>query len=150
MTSGYQVVLGDKSLREIVTEMVDQAGFNGITVAEAREHLPARHHGHVSGVFSVLHQRLAISRLTEERDGYKIYVDNDRVLDRPTETQGRGGPSKAEIEWFMMLDSHLEYWTQPDDSGSRFCTDMTKAERNKPLFVKETQALYARRPRVGE
>lgn len=149
MTTGLQVVLGDKSLRQIATDLVEQAGANGITVAEARDLLPARHHGHVSGVFSIQHQRGNFARLAEERDGYKIYVHPDATYGRPTEEHGRGGPTKDEVEWALSLIETLDYWFSPDLTNSRFGTDKDRVDlpMNRPLFVAAMRKVWGRRPR---
>lgn len=150
MTSGLQVVLADRSLRQTAMEMVERAGAQGITVAEAREMLPARHHGHVSGVFSIQHQRGNIARLAEERDGYKIYVHPDATYGRPTEAHGRaGGLTREEIEWAISLRSTMEYWFEVTQDGTRFGTERERVDQpgNRPLFVRQMREMWEARPR---
>jgi hypothetical protein len=147
-TTGYQVVLTDRSLREVCTDLIEQAGANGITVAEARALLPERHHGHVSGVFSKQHEKGNFARLVEERDGYHIYIHPDATYGRPTDIFGSGRPSKAEVEWALAFRDTLEYWFSPDLTNSRFGTDKDRVDLpgNRPLFVQAMRKVWSRRP----
>ena len=47
------------------------------------------HHGTVSGALSVLHKEGRISRLLETRDRCRVYVLNEYVSGRETDSQGR-------------------------------------------------------------
>jgi hypothetical protein len=47
------------------------------------------HHGSVSGALSVLHKEGRISRLLEKRDRCRVYVLNEYVSGRETDSQGR-------------------------------------------------------------
>lgn len=47
------------------------------------------HHGSVSGALSVLHKDGKISRLLEKRDRCRVYVLNEYVSGRETDSQGR-------------------------------------------------------------
>ena len=47
------------------------------------------HHGTSSGVLSVLHKEGRISRLLEKRDACRVYVLNEYVFERETDSQGR-------------------------------------------------------------
>jgi hypothetical protein len=63
---------------------------NGRTVGELKHF---GHHGNVSGALSNLHKKKAISRLKEKRGKQKIYVCNQYVDGRETESQGRQNDS---------------------------------------------------------
>jgi len=63
---------------------------NGRTVGELKHF---GHHGSVSGALSNLHKKKAISRLKEKRGKQKIYVCNQYVDGRETESQGRRNAS---------------------------------------------------------
>jgi hypothetical protein len=47
------------------------------------------HHGKVSGALSVLHKEGKISRLLESRNRCRVYVLNEYVSGRETDSQGR-------------------------------------------------------------
>jgi hypothetical protein len=47
------------------------------------------HHGKVSGALSVLHKEGKISRLLEKRNRCRVYVLNEYVSGRETDSQGR-------------------------------------------------------------
>ena len=51
--------------------------------------ISALHHGKVSGALSVLHKEAKISRLLEKRNGCRVYVLNEYVSGRETDSQGR-------------------------------------------------------------
>jgi hypothetical protein len=72
-----------------VLTLLSKSYFAGITVAEARDALPDLHHGTISGALSVLHKSETIARLSDKRNGCKIYVLPGYVGWRPTERQGR-------------------------------------------------------------
>lgn len=136
----------DQALTKKVLALVDREAHRGLTIAELRDKVDAHHHGTLSGILSLLHRDLEIVRLSEKRDGCKVYVHPDFIDGRSAEIQGRGGPSKAEIEHAMSVVGMLEYWLQVDEDGARFKTDKTKAERNPRLFFKELRAIFEQRP----
>jgi hypothetical protein len=51
--------------------------------------LSGHHHGTVSGALSVLHKAGKISRLLETRNRCRVYVINEYVYGRETDSQGR-------------------------------------------------------------
>jgi hypothetical protein len=64
--------------------------LKGKTVGELDEELfELGHHGTISGAVSNLHKKELISRLSEKRNGMKIYVMTYNVDGRVTEVQGR-------------------------------------------------------------
>lgn len=65
---------------------------NGRTVGELKHF---GHHGNVSGALSNLHKKNTISRLKEKRGKQKIYVCNEYVDGRETESQGRHNDSNS-------------------------------------------------------
>ena len=141
------------ALAKRLVALIDQAGFNGLTVREAYtrfstnpQHPDFAHHGWISGALSTLHGDLVIARLSEKRDGCKIYVHPDFLANRKAEAQGRGNLTKEQRAFFESLDSTLEYWLQVDTQGSRFGTDLTKAERNHRLFLKELKGIWEAHP----
>lgn len=64
------------------------AGEDGLTWKELSQILDL-HHGAVSGALSVLHKAGKISRLLETRSRCRVYVTNEYVLGRETDSQGR-------------------------------------------------------------
>jgi hypothetical protein len=135
----------DPVVQKEVLRLVDAAGHEGRTIAEIRDLIPAKHHGTLSGVLSVLHRDLRLARLSEKRNGCKVYVHPDFLAGRDAEAQGRGGATKEEIDFALSVVGALEYWLQVDSAGARFATDKTKAERNQPLFFREIKGLWAQR-----
>lgn len=144
----------DSPLQKRLLSLIDAAGHQGLTVHEAYNHFDTTnvnspqfaHHGWISGALSVLHGDLRIARLSEKREGCKVYVHPDFLDNRRAEAQGSGRPSKEEVEWLRSLDSFLEYWMQVDTEGSRFGTDRTKAQRNQRLFFSEISGIWEQRP----
>lgn len=139
----------DGALQKRLFAIVDGAEHHGVTVRETyprfssnQQHPEYAHHGWISGALSMLHADLRIVRLSERRDGCKVYVTPDFIDGRRAEAQGRGGPSKEEIVHGQSVLSFLEYWLQVDTEGARFGTDKTKAERNQPLFFRELKAVF--------
>lgn len=64
------------------------AGPYGMTSAELSA-ATGWHHGQSSGVLSVLHKENVIARLSQTRDGSKVYARHDFVDGRQTERHGR-------------------------------------------------------------
>lgn len=64
------------------------AGPYGMTSAELGAQT-GWHHGQSSGVLSVLHKENIIARLSQTRDGRKVYTRHDFVDGRATERHGR-------------------------------------------------------------
>lgn len=64
-------------------------GPQGITIDVLRASLPDEHHGTLSGALSVLHKAGKLARLTEVRNGCKVYVAPQFTLGRPCEPHGR-------------------------------------------------------------
>lgn len=81
--------MSTSTYRAEVYQYVTKGGTKGATVAEAREALNG-HHGHTSGCLSLLHQDGRLARLSEKRNGCKVYVHPEHVAGRETEPQGRG------------------------------------------------------------
>jgi hypothetical protein len=138
----------DENLQKQVLRFIDAAGHKGLTVAELRQVIPddQAHHGWISGALSLLHGDLKIARLTEKREGCKVYVHPDFLDSRQAEAQGRNGPTKDELAFLRSMEGVLEYWLQVDSQGARFGTDLTKAERNKALFIREIKGIWEGRP----
>jgi hypothetical protein len=67
--------------------MLSTAGSYGLTWREVSE-ITEWHHGTSSGALSVLHKAGRIERLTEKRNGCKVYVLDIFVEGRETEKQG--------------------------------------------------------------
>lgn len=65
-------------------------GLEGATWKEAGDDL-GLHHGTVSGALSVLHKVQRLVRLSEARNGCKVYVHPTYRNNRPIEAQGRSG-----------------------------------------------------------
>lgn len=82
--------------QKAVLEMARQGGANGVTVAEAREHL-GQHHGTVSGALSVLHMDGILERITERRNRCQVYVVPESVLGRET-VPHRSNAAKAAVD----------------------------------------------------
>lgn len=111
-------------------------GGYGITIAELRALISEKHHGSLSGALSVLHKAHEISRLSEERDGCKIYVLPDCVLDRETEEHGR---EKTDLEKL------IDYWMEPEETSVTGRTTQPRARKYPALFVTEVVKLMGKR-----
>jgi hypothetical protein len=143
----------DAPLQRRLLGLVDSRLHTGLTSRESYAYFDSRpdhpdfaHHGWISGALSILHKDLKIVRLSEKREGCKIYVTPDFIDSRQVEVQGRGGLSKDVVEFLETMDEFLEYWMQVDNDGARIATDRTKAERNQRLFFKELRARWEERP----
>lgn len=79
-------VTGDRQKK--VLESLRNSGITGLTWVELQKILPL-HHGTLSGSLSVLHKQGVISRLSEKRNGCKVYVLPEFVNNRMTEIHGR-------------------------------------------------------------
>lgn len=72
-------------------------------------------HGSVSGLLSRLHRVKAIARLSEERDGCRVYVGLPWVLGRTTEAPSRSSDNRLLDDMAVMLRSistrcrHIEW-----------------------------------------
>ena len=75
-------------VQEFVYECVMVRGISGTTWKEIAD-LSVLHHGTVSGALSVLHKEGKISRLLEKRNRCRVYVLNEYVSGRETDSQGR-------------------------------------------------------------
>lgn len=68
--------------------ILDSYGSQGLTWKELASLLNL-HHGSASGVLSVLHKTGRIARLSESRNGSKVYVALNWIQGRKTEGQGK-------------------------------------------------------------
>lgn len=139
--SGYR----DQRLQSRLFDHLDRLAFTGATSKELALHFNPHtqaHHGDISGALALLHRGLKIARLSEKRDGCKVYVHPDYIDGRQCEAQGRGGLPKEQIERLERINDFLEYYMQIDTEGARFGTDRTKAERNHRLFFQELRKLW--------
>lgn len=73
--------------QKAVLALITSSGTTGITWKDISDALRV-HHGAASGVLSVLHKAGLISRLSERRDGMKVYVRPQFVGERPSEKYG--------------------------------------------------------------
>jgi DNA-binding transcriptional regulator GbsR (MarR family) len=92
-TSKERAEVQDKSGETARVQMYMQgalwmAGEHGLTWKEIAEETHW-HHGTVSGALSVLHKEGKISRLLEKRNRCRVYVLNEYVSGRETDSQGR-------------------------------------------------------------
>jgi hypothetical protein len=71
-----------------VIRQLELSGSHGLTWKELSEDTDW-HHGTVSGALSVLHKAGKISRLLETRSRCRVYVINEYVYGRETDSQGR-------------------------------------------------------------
>lgn len=144
----------DGPLARRLIGFIDRNAHRGATVHECyplfetsnTNHPDFASHGWISGALAVLHRDLAIVRLSEKRNGAKVYVTPDFIDSRKCEVQGRGGLTKEQVAHYHQLCEHLEYWMQVDSEGARIRTDQTKARRNMPMFVKQTSDIWDARP----
>lgn len=127
-------------LRDLIYSRLDVAGHRGLTCAEMREAI-GTHHGAVSGAMAVLHRDLKIARLTEKREGYKVYVHPDFLDGRKAEAQGSGTLPKDEVEELLALRDFIDYWLEEDVTGSRFVTTLSRAEMHKKMFFARLKEL---------
>lgn len=77
-----------KSRQRAVIRHLYMSGERGITWKELSE-MTGWHHGTASGALSVLHKEGKIARLTEKRGKCRIYVANQYINGRETDSQGR-------------------------------------------------------------
>jgi hypothetical protein len=131
----------DPNLQADLLELIDAAMFRGLTVAELREKMPKDHHGHISGALSLLHRDLRIARLSEKREGCKVYVHPDFLDGRKAEPQGSGNLPKDEVEELVALRDFIDYWLEEDVTGSRFVSHLSRAEKHKGLFFSRLKDL---------
>jgi hypothetical protein len=130
----------DPGLQADIRDLIDRSMFKGLTVAELRVLLP-EHHGHISGALSLLHRDLRIARLSEKREGCKIYVHPDFLDGRKAEPQGNGNLPKEEVAELVELRDFIDYWLEEDVTGSRFVTTLSRAEMHKKLFFARLKEL---------
>lgn len=86
-----------KNRQRLIITALRNAGADGLTWRELSG-LTGWHHGTASGALSVLHKSGLISRLKDSRNRCKIYVSNDYVLDRVTESYGGKKPAIKAVE----------------------------------------------------
>ena len=80
---------GKTALRQAqALNLLSQRKMSGLTWKELSD-ITGLHHGTASGVLSVLHKTGRRARLTESRDGCKVYVDVACIEGRVIESQGR-------------------------------------------------------------
>jgi hypothetical protein len=77
-----------KDSQSVALKIVALSGHGGVTLQEL-SHLTRWHHGLSSGVLSILHKEGMISRLLEKRGKCRVYVANNDVDGRETDSQGR-------------------------------------------------------------
>ena len=78
-----------KKYQRYVMTMAQMMKEKGVTVAELREKNGNLHHGRVSSSLSSLHKEGRLVRLSERRNGCKVYVTPDHVNERASEPYGR-------------------------------------------------------------
>lgn len=80
---------GGTKLRQLqVIKILNGLGEHGVTWKELAENT-GWHHGQASGVLSVLHKEGRIARLVAKRGKCRIYVANNFINERETDSQGR-------------------------------------------------------------
>lgn len=142
------------ALQKRLLTFLEGRSWKGATVHECyhlfetsdTDHPEFASHGWISGALSTLHRDRRITRLSEKRNGAKVYVHPEFLDARPSERQGRSSLTKAETLFFRTLEERLDYWLQPDAANARFGTDRTKAERNQRLFFAEMRSLWMEKP----
>lgn len=83
-----------KEIQGLVLGWILWSEARGMTWREIQNEIGSHHHhGIISGALSNLHKTGLIARLSEIRDGSKVYVMPQHVDGRPIEAQGR--PVKA-------------------------------------------------------
>jgi Ser/Thr protein kinase RdoA (MazF antagonist) len=92
-TSEQRAELNDNSgitgrNQRIALKFLSLEGEHGLTWVELAA-ITQWHHGASSGVLSVLHKEGKISRLLEKRTRCRVYVLNEYVSGRETDSQGR-------------------------------------------------------------
>lgn len=75
-----------------VYAMIEEAAESGVIWREVADRT-GWHHGTVSGALSVLHKGGLVARLSDTRNGCKIYVAPEYVGSRSVEAQGRRASS---------------------------------------------------------
>ena len=73
---------------EAARQLIKDRGTEGVTAKELSAILQI-HHGWASSILSNHHKVEKFARLSEKRDGYKVYVLPSNVDGRETEKQGR-------------------------------------------------------------
>ena len=92
-TSKNRAETADKSgktreIQSITIFNLNLSGYEGLTWKELSE-ITKYHHGTTSGSLSCLHKAGKISRLLEKRNKCRVYVTNEYVYGRETDSQGR-------------------------------------------------------------
>lgn len=140
--AGYR----NTDLQQRIQRIVDRSTFRGMTVHEVAAHFDPEteaHHGDISGALAELHKNLVLARLSEKREGCKIYVHRDFLDSRPCEAQGRPEHlSKDEIAHLVEVRDFMDYWFTVDQDGARFTTDKTRAERYSKQFFARARRLF--------
>lgn len=73
-----------EALRVEIMRLVAQSGVTGMTAKEAREVILTDHHGAISGAMCKLHKEGQLSRLSDKRHHYMVYVLPEFVNGRKT------------------------------------------------------------------
>lgn len=117
-------------LQTAVIALLDAAGTEGMTVTEMKKVPGYDHHGSTSGALSVLHKEERISRLLARRGNCRIYVANQHVNGRSTDSQGRNTPVHIDP-----LRPVVERWLAFGDDG------WSRAGRHPRDFIEALRAV---------
>jgi hypothetical protein len=93
----HPVRVADRTI--IMLNAVQERGMTWRDVAKVN----SMNHGQASGLLSRLHQRNLIARLSEVREGCKVYVALEWVQDRPTERPTHSGDNTLLADMAAML-----------------------------------------------
>lgn len=96
-----------RTLQHTAIKMLRRFKGKGLTSGEFGEHM-AVHHGTASGTMTALHMAGKVARLTEKRDGRKVYVLPEWVRDRETEEVGRTAKT-------ILMEDMVDYLSALDD-----------------------------------
>jgi ribosomal protein S25 len=77
--------------------------IRGITVKELRSWYKL-HHGQASSALSTLHKKGLLARLSQVRDGCKVYVVPEFVAGRETEPHGRQRPAEPKGQEYTLTE----------------------------------------------
>jgi DNA-binding PadR family transcriptional regulator len=137
MTIGYQIVENDESLRKTLLRLVADTTTHGLTIAEARDLIHERHHGHLSGVLSLLQKDGVLTRLADKRDNCEPYILPEHVSGRDTVDRRTHALTAAQREILRIVYEYLE----PAESLHGFGTTQLRGDR-------EHRAMWNRLKRV--
>jgi hypothetical protein len=138
MSIGYHIAENDESLRKTLLRHVADRTTQGLTVAEARDLIHERHHGHISAVLSLLQKDDVVTRLADKRDNCEPYILPEHVNGRETVERRTHSMDAMTREIMSIVFEYLE----PAESLHGFGTTQLRGDR-------ESRAMFNRIKRAA-